>query len=316
MSKALKPKSLGDIMGFKLANVGSRAALVAGDNYFDINTASAGVLPSDPMLALEHADELSRLAARLASLEPTGQLRDVVLDAPIPRPRSSFAVGLNYRNHAEEAGLPIPPAPMVFTKFPSCITGPTATVELRSDYVDFEGELVAVIGKTGKDIALEDALGHVVGLCVGQDISDRPAQFTSTPPQFNLGKSFDTYGPIGPMLVSLDDIDPASTLMLTTEVNGETRQQDSTRDLIFDLPHLVTYLSQILTLHPGDLIFTGTPGGVGVMEGRFLKDGDIIKTSIAGLGMMENRCVRVADHSMAKVVPENFKAVLANAPKK
>ncbi|MFT6435176.1 MAG: 2-keto-4-pentenoate hydratase/2-oxohepta-3-ene-1,7-dioic acid hydratase in catechol pathway [Candidatus Azotimanducaceae bacterium] len=182
----------------------------------------------------------------------------------------------------EEASMQIPPAPMVFTKFPSCITGPTANVEMRSDYVDFEGELVVVMGKTAKDVAVDDALEHVAGLCVGQDISDRPAQFTSTPAQFNLGKSFDTYGPIGPVLVSLDQIDEHSTLMLTTEVNGDIRQQDSAKDLIFDVPYLVSYLSQILTLQPGDIIFTGTPGGVGVMAGRFLKDGDIIKTSIEG----------------------------------
>jgi 2-keto-4-pentenoate hydratase/2-oxohepta-3-ene-1,7-dioic acid hydratase in catechol pathway len=256
------------------------------------------------------------LSSQLGSIEPTGQLDDVTLDAPIPRPRNSFAIGLNYRNHAVEAGLPIPPAPMVFTKYPSCITGPTANIEMRSDYVDFEGELVAVIGKTAKNVALEDALDYIAGLCIGQDISDRPAQFTSAPPQFNLGKSFDTYGPIGPALVAMDEIDPDDPMMLTTEVNGEIRQHESTRDLIFDIPYLVAYLSQILTLYPGDLIFTGTPGGVGVVEGRFLKDGDIIKTSIEGLGMIENRCVRISDHSRATEIPDALKAAMANAQAK
>jgi len=302
-------------MGFRLGNVEGRAVLVVGEEYFDVEKASSGVLPSDPMLALEHAPALAELARNLDGNKPTGAIADVSLDAPVPRPRNSFAVGLNYRNHAEEAGLPIPPVPMVFTKYPSCITGPTANIEMRSNYVDFEGELVAVIGKLAKNVAVEDAWDHVVGLCIGQDISDRPAQFTSTPPQFNLGKSFDTYGPIGPLLVSLDEIDSASTLMLTTEVNGEVRQNDSAKDLIFDVPFLVAYLSQILTLHPGDVIFTGTPGGVGVVEGRFLKDGDVIKTSIEGLGVMENRCVRQSDHSRATEIPDNLKALLSKNDK-
>jgi 2,4-diketo-3-deoxy-L-fuconate hydrolase len=305
-------------MGFRLANVDGKAALVIQDNYYDIEHLSAGELPGDPMLAIERTADLAALSARLTSQFedsiPTGKLSDVTLGAPVPRPRNSFAVGLNYRNHAEEAGMPIPPAPMVFTKFPSCITGPTANVEMRSDYVDFEGELVVVIGKMAKNVSVDDALDHVAGLCVGQDISDRPAQFTSTPAQFNLGKSFDTFGPIGPMLVSLDEIDEHCSLMLTTEVNGEIRQQDSAKDLIFDVPHLVAYLSQILTLHPGDIIFTGTPGGVGLMEGRFLKDGDIIKTSIEGLGTIENRCVRMSDHSRANEVPQPIKGLLAKLP--
>jgi 2-keto-4-pentenoate hydratase/2-oxohepta-3-ene-1,7-dioic acid hydratase in catechol pathway len=302
-------------MGFRLANVEGRAVLVVGDHFFDVAEASGGSLPSDPMQALEYGMALRELSANLGGGEPTGALADVRLSAPVPRPRNSLAVGLNYKNHAEESGLPIPDAPMVFCKFPSCITGPTGNVEMRSDYVDFEGELVVVIGKEAKQIAEEDALNYVAGFCIGQDISDRPAQFTSTPPQFNLGKSFDTYGPIGPVLVSPDAIDPDTDLMLTTEVNGEVRQRDSAKDLIFDVPFLIAYLSQILTLYPGDLIFTGTPGGVGVMEGRFLRDGDLIRTTIEGLGSMENRCVRVADHSRASVIPDALKSALANAAK-
>lgn len=302
-------------MGFKLANIEGRAALVSGDKYFDIEHISRGALPSDPMLILEHTGALRKLATQLDGMTPTGSITEAMLDAPVPRPGNSFGIGLNYRNHAEESGMPIPPAPMVFTKFPSCITGPTANVEMRSDYVDFEGELVVVIAKTAKQVTAEDALNYVAGFCVGQDISDRPAQFTSNPPQFNLGKSFDTYGPIGPMLVSPDEIDANSDMMLTTQINGEVRQRDSAKDLIFDVPYLVAYLSQILTLNPGDIIFTGTPGGVGVMEGRFLQDGDVIKTSIEGLGSMENRCVRVADHSRATEIPDALKAALANAKK-
>lgn len=301
-------------MGFRLANINNRAVLVVDENYYDVEQLSSGTVPSDPMLALGKSDELAELYAALTagaeSSPPTGNINDVTVGPPVPRPRNSFAIGLNYRNHAEEAGMEIPPAPMVFTKYPSCLTGPTGTVEMSSDYVDFEGELVAVIGKTAKNVPIENALDYIAGICIGQDISDRPAQFTSTPPQFNLGKSFDTYGPIGPVLVSLDEVDDNNQLMLITEVNGEVRQQDSAKDLIFDIPFLVAYLSQILTLQCGDLIFTGTPGGVGVMEGRFLRDGDVIKTSIEGLGAMENRCVRVSDHSRANEVPAMIQGIL------
>ena len=186
-------------MGFRLANVDGRAALVLGDDYYDLEKASGGQLGSDPMAALAACDRLSDVAAGLSGQTPTGRLADAKLLAPSPRPSASFGVGLNYRNHAEEGGIPIPEAPLVFTKFPACITAPDGDVQLRSDYVDYEGELVAVIGKTAKDVSVDQAWDHVAGLCVGQDISDRPAQFTSAPPQFNLGKSFDTYGPIGPI---------------------------------------------------------------------------------------------------------------------
>ena len=163
---------------------------------------------------------------------------------------------------------------------------------------------------TAKDVSVEDAWDHVAGLCVGQDISDRPAQFTSAPPQFNLGKSFDTYGPIGPVLVSPDELPDRNAMELACAVNGEVRQKDSTGDLIFDVPTLVSFLSGILTLQPGDVIFTGTPGGVGVFQGKLLKDGDVITTSIEGLGTITNRCVRVADHARADFLPEQMKALL------
>ena len=179
-------------MGFRLANVDDRAVLVDGDHYYDVETLSGGAVGCDPMAAIGAVGQLHDLAAGLADATPTGALADVTLGPPVPRPRNSMAVGLNYQNHADESNMEVPENPMVFTKFPSCIVGPTATVELRGDMVDYEGELVVVIGTGGKDIAEADAYDHIAGFTIGQDISDRPAQFMAKPAHFALGKSFDT----------------------------------------------------------------------------------------------------------------------------
>jgi 2-keto-4-pentenoate hydratase/2-oxohepta-3-ene-1,7-dioic acid hydratase in catechol pathway len=211
--------------------------------------------------------------------------------------------------------MEIPEVPMVFTKHTSCFVGPTDEVEMRSNYVDYEAELVVVIGKEGKDISKDDAWDHVAGMCVGQDISDRPAQFASTPPMFNLGKSFDTFGPMGPFLVSPDLVDDKSGLNLECQINGETVQKENTSDLIFDVPAIISYLSEIVTLKTGDTIWTGTPAGVGIAKGIFLKDGDVITTTIEGLGTIENKCVKISDHSRAEIIPEFLKGMMANAKK-
>ena len=284
-------------MTYTLANVEGRAALVAGDHVHDLEAASAGELGPDPMAALASPDRLAALAAALGGHEPTGVLDPDRLGPPVPRPRSVFAVGLNYRAHADEGSMEVPDNPLVFTKFPSCLVGPTAEVELRGDAVDYEGELVVVIGPGGKDIDPADAWDHVVGLTVGQDISDRAVQFAAAPPHFDLGKSFDTFGPIGPVLVSPDAVE-RDRLRIVTEVNGEVRQDATTDEMIFDVPTLVAYLSRVVTLSTGDLIFTGTPDGIGAAQGRFLADGDVITTRIDGIGTLTNRCVRTSDHQV------------------
>ena len=284
-------------MGFKLANIEGRAALVDGGNYYDLETISNGKFNNDTSNALTNLVGLSELSEDLSKSEPTGLLHDVKIDAPISAPKNCYAVGLNYRNHAEEAGMDIPSVPMVFTKHTTCLVGPNSTIEMRSDHVDYEAELVVVIGHPGKDILKDNAWNHVAGLCVGQDISDRTVQFTSKPPQFNLGKSFDTFGPMGPYLVSPDSLQNKESLQIECKVNQEVRQKDNTNDLIFDIPSIISYLSEIVTLNTGDVIFTGTPGGVGVMEGKFLKDGDVLRTSIEGLGTLKNDCKRISDHS-------------------
>ncbi len=284
-------------MSFKLANIEGRAALVDGENYYDLETISNGKFDNDTSNALTNLVGLSELSEDLSKSEPTGLLHDVKIDAPISAPKNCYAVGLNYRNHAEEAGMDIPSVPMVFTKHTTCLVGPNSTIEMRSDHVDYEAELVVVIGQPGKDILKDKAWNHVAGLCVGQDISDRTVQFSSKPPQFNLGKSFDTFGPMGPYLVSPDSLQNKESLQIECKVNQEVRQKDNTNDLIFDIPSIISYLSEIVTLNTGDVIFTGTPGGVGVMEGKFLKDGDVLRTSIEGLGTLKNDCKRISDHS-------------------
>ena len=282
-------------MGFRLANVGGRGALVDGDHYYDLEELADGALSPDPMAALTTPGLLAELASGLGGRQPTGLVTEATLGPPVPRPRNSYGVGLNYRSHAEEASMEIPDVPLVFTKFPSCITGPFDEVRLRSDRCDYEGELVVVVGPGGADIDPADAWDHVVGLTVGQDVSDRHAQFMTQPPQFNLGKSFDTFGPIGPVVVSPDCSDDPDDLALTTHVNGEARQDDRTSNMVFPVADLVAFLSRITTLATGDIIFTGTPDGIGAAQGLFLADGDVITTTIDGIGTMANTCVRVAD---------------------
>jgi len=278
-------------MTFRLANVEGRSALVDADgHWFDVSRISRGAISADPMGAWAQLDDLHLAAGDLSEAVPDGTIGDVDLRPPIPSPRSVFAVGLNYRAHADESTMSVPDVPLVFTKFPSCLAGPTDPVILGGTTDDYEAELVAVIGHGGRHIRPEDAWSHVGGLTIGQDISDRTLQFASKPPHFDLGKSRDTYGPIGPVVVSTDSFADPGDLLISCAVNGERRQEDRTSNLIFDVPTLISYLSGILTLSPGDLIFTGTPAGVGAASLQFLGDGDVITTTIEGIGTMTNRC--------------------------
>ncbi|HEX9259803.1 MAG TPA: fumarylacetoacetate hydrolase family protein [Acidimicrobiales bacterium] len=279
-------------MPFRLANVAGRAALVdASDQWYDLERVTAGRLGPDPMDVLADTDALHEVAARLDALSAGGSLLDAALEAPVPRPRNVFGVGLNYRTHAAESGVEVPTTPVVFGKFPSCVAGPGHAVELRSATADWEVELVVAIGRPGRDIAEADAWDHVAGLTVGQDISDRVLQFAAKPAHFDLGKSRDGYGPIGPVLVSPDAVADRDALSLSCSVNGHAKQADSTASLIFSVPQLVAYLSGVMTLSSGDLIFTGTPAGVGVASRTFLQPGDVIESTIEGIGTLVTRCV-------------------------
>jgi len=278
-------------MGYRLANVADRAVLVdeAGD-WHDLASVSGDERLADPLVALGDPAALHAAAAGLGSATSGGAAVPELLGPPVPRPRQVFAVGLNYRSHAEESGVDVPPTPLIFTKFAGCLVGPAADVELRADTVDYEVELVVVIGPGGRDIAAADAWDHVAGLTVGQDISDRALQFASAPPHFDLGKSRDGYGPTGPFVVSTDLVPDPADLALSCSVNGEVRQDDRTSGLIYDVPTLIEYLSGVLTLFPGDLIFTGTPSGVGMADGRYLAPGDVVDSHIEGIGALANHC--------------------------
>ncbi len=218
---------------------------------------------------------------------------DARLKAPIENPGKIICVGKNYAKHAEEMGSEPPSIPVIFSKFNSAIAAPESNIVLPpiSQKVDFEAELVVVIGKEGRNIDRADAMSHVFGYCCGNDISARDWQKEKPGGQWLLGKTFDGFAPLGPCIVTADEIENPHDLKISLRVNGETMQQSNTCNLIFPIDFLIAHLSQFVTLEPGDLIFTGTPEGVGA--GRtppvFLKDGDQLEVEIEGIGILRNR---------------------------
>lgn len=274
---------------FRMGAIDGRTVVEVDGVFHDAARVAGDESLADPMVAVSRFAELSAVSekARANGSPVTGEL-----GVCVPRPSKVFGIGLNYKSHASESKMELPPAPLTFTKFPSCLVGPTADVELSGDTVDWEVELVVVIGRGGRRIARDAAWAHVAGITLGQDISDRVVQTTGKPPQFSLGKSFDTYGPIGPVVVSVDGFADPDDIGLWCDVSGERMQEARSRDLIFDVPYLVSYLSGICTLEAGDLIFTGTPDGVGMARGRLLKDGDVIDSGAEVIGSLRNRCVK------------------------
>jgi len=276
---------------YRMITVAGKAALEHEGQYFDLAILTAQPQWGDPMYAVAHHDELHEWAAICGDTTPTGSLADVTLGPPVPSSRQVFGIGLNYRDHAQETGAQLPPAPLTFTKYPSCIAGPTASIPLSGETVDWEVELVAVVGRTARHVSRESAWDYLAGLTLGQDISDRTVQRAGVPPQFNLGKSFENYGPTGPALVSLDSFPNLHDIGLGCDVDGTTMQSASSAQMIFDIPTLVAYLSSIVTLYPGDLIFTGTPAGVGAARGIFLRPGSVLTSRADIIGSLRNECV-------------------------
>jgi 2-keto-4-pentenoate hydratase/2-oxohepta-3-ene-1,7-dioic acid hydratase in catechol pathway len=217
---------------------------------------------------------------------------ETTIEAPVPRPPKVLAIGLNYRDHAEESGQPIPQRPVVFAKMPTCITGPGKPIHVPrvSRAVDWEAELCFVVGKAARYVKAVDAAGYIAGYCIGNDVSVRDWQFHS--PTWMMGKSFDTHGPIGPWLVTPDEVD-VGNLDVRLRVNGDLKQESNTNQLIFGIGEIFEYLSAGFTLEPGDVVFTGTPAGIGAARKppEFLKPGDVVRAEITGLGELENPVV-------------------------
>jgi 2-keto-4-pentenoate hydratase/2-oxohepta-3-ene-1,7-dioic acid hydratase in catechol pathway len=284
----------------RLAYLAGRAVLLrdaasgTGFDAYDVERSSGGRLPSDPMSLLGRMDVLDELDARLADTghDPVREVALGALGPCVPRPSKVIGIGLNYRAHAAETGAELPAQPLVFSKFVSCLGGPGSAIVLPSDAADWEVELVVVIGTGGRHIPEDRALAHVAGYCVGQDVSERVVQYSGKPPQFDLGKSYDSFGPIGPAVVSLAGVPDPLDLAIECAVNDETVQTSRTSDMIFAVPEVLSHLSSVCTLEPGDLVFTGTPAGVGVARtpARFLSPGDEVVSRIEGLGEMRNRC--------------------------
>jgi len=221
---------------------------------------------------------------------PALELTDVVLLAPIPRPSKFICVGLNYRDHAAEAKMETPQVPTIFSKFTNVVIGPGATIVLPkvSAKPDYEAELAFVIGRGGRYISATRAMEHVFGYTCVNDVSARDFQMATT--QWLMGKTFDTFAPMGPWIVTKDEIEDPHALDISLEIGGEVLQQSNTRELIFKIPQLIEYISQVVTLEPGDVVATGTPAGVGFARKppRWLRSGDETIIRIQGIGELRN----------------------------
>lgn len=282
----------------RYASLSGRLVLVGRDGRtaLDVEEASDGRLSSNPQAIYDDWEQFHIWAAS-ASLELAKPFDRESLEAPVPAPRQLFAVGLNYGSHASEVGLDPNQVPPIFTKFVSSITGPYAPVAHPGGSVDWEVELVVVIAREARRVPVDDAWSYVAGLTVGQDISERELQHVGTMPQFSLGKSYPGFAPMGPWVVTLDEVSNPDDLELACWVNGELVQRGRTSEMIMSVPELIARLSQVVTLLPGDVIFTGTPAGVGLgrTPPRFLGVGDELTTRIEGLGELQTTIVEARD---------------------
>ena len=263
---------------------GPRTGIVTGERI-----APTG-LPGGMIELIARWDEAAEQVRARSVAGDGAPLSSVRLLAPVQRPGKIFAIGLNYADHIEESRMETPAHQVWFTKAVTCVNGPFDPVQIpkTSPFVDYEAELVAVIGKGGRHIPREEAAKHIFGYCVGNDVTERMWQHRT--PQWSLGKSFDTHAPFGPWITTGDEVGDPHELGIRCLVNGEPRQNSNTRHLVFGVFAQIEHLSQAMTLEPGDLIFTGTPGGVGAAMDprRFLKAGDVVRCEIDGLGHIEN----------------------------
>lgn len=282
----------------RLANLAGRAVLLEGDRALDVERASEGRFGPDPMDPWQDWSAFVAWSVE-ADFSTAEGYEEADLGAPVPAPRQVFAIGLNYRDHAEEADLDIPENLVVFTKFQSSLAGPQADVPVAGETVDYEAELVVVVGSQIHDVDEDAAQEAIAGYAVGQDYSERTVQRRPPAPQFSLGKSFPNFGPFGPAVVTADELEDPANLSIRCVIEGPTGQaqgengqwvaQDgTTADLIFPVARVLSDLSRAVTLYPGDIVFTGTPAGVGMPQGIYLQRGDVVTTTIEGIGSLRN----------------------------
>jgi 2-keto-4-pentenoate hydratase/2-oxohepta-3-ene-1,7-dioic acid hydratase in catechol pathway len=270
---------------------GSRPAALREDGAVDLNRADPTLPACMKRLLALGPEGLQRARQAMAKGQPM-PLEGLQLVPPVPFPDKVICIGLNYADHAKETGQPLPSEPVVFCKFPTTVRaqGDPIVIPKASAQVDYEAELVVVLGQGGRHIPEAEARRHVAAYCCGNDVSARDWQIGKTGGQWLLGKSFDSFAPFGPALVTADEVPDPGNLKIQLRLNGQTMQDSSTAQLIFSVDKLIAYLSTVCTLAPGDLIFTGTPPGVGMARKPpvFLKPGDVTEVEIAGLGVLRN----------------------------
>ena len=273
----------------RIGNLSGRLVLVTDHGAIDVEESSAGRFGADPQAVYERWREFREWAAT-AGTDDAAPFRPDELGPPAPRPAQVFALGANYRSHADEGGLATPEWPMVFAKYVSSFAGPVGEIELPTGAVDWEVELVAVIGQLARNVPAQQAWNYVAGLTIGQDLSERDLQLRGEFPQMSLGKSLPGFSPTGPFLVTPDSFGNPDDLAISCTLDGETVQAARTRDLTFSVPQLVAELSAWLPLLPGDVVFTGTPAGVGLARKppRFLRPGDELVSEIEEIGSMRH----------------------------
>lgn len=276
----------------KFGAIQGRSSLIEGGHCLDVNAASGGEFSDQPMDALNRWPSFREWATKQNPLGGSTFDEDE-LTCPVPAPSQIFAIGLNYRDHATESSMEVPERPMVFTKFASSLSGPRDDIPLVPGSCDWEVELVAVLGRTIRNVDEDEAIQAIAGLTIGQDISERDLQLDGANPQFNLGKSHKGFAPLGPYIVSLDEFSNPWDLEISCTRNGETVQEARTSLLLNGVPKLISYLSRTCELRAGDLVFTGTPSGVGLgrRPPEYLKAGDVLVSRISGIGHMKNLCI-------------------------
>lgn len=302
----------------RIANLSGRLTLITDAGAIDAEEASAGRFSSDPQRVYERWFEFVEWAAAGPAAAAVPFSADQ-LGPPAPRPAQVFGIGANYGGHAAEGGLAVPEWPMVFTKYVSSFTGPVGEIELPSYAVDWEVELVFVIAQLARNVPVDRGWEYVAGLTVGQDLSEREIQLRGEVPQMTMGKSLPGFSPMGPFLVTQDSLHDPDVLEISCSVDGETVQQASTGDLVFSVPALVAELSAMMPLLPGDVVFTGTPAGVGLARRppRFLQPGEQLVSRIEGIGEMRHtfRSAPDARRGSDQLAMAHLAASFPNTPK-